>query len=110
MKLDFSEQVKELIGKYEKEQIKFAKNKEILLKRIKASESEVKEEILGCENLEYTEKQKKDNEARYVLFFVYSKKRGRIYVLTFSGSELIIITTFPMGRKTLIRYRKKRFK
>lgn len=110
MEKDFSEEIKEFLKKHKGKNIRFAKDKSLLFERIKATEREVEEEIFNCRGLEYTEKQEKEGEIRYALFFVYSKKRGRIYILTFSENELIIITAFPMGRRTLRRYTKKRFK
>ena len=54
--------------------------------------------------------QRKQNETRYVLYFVYSGKRGRVYVIKPMRKELKIITIYPIGKLTLRRYRKKRFK
>jgi len=109
MKEDYSEEVKKLIKKYKKEEIEYGKPFGYLLFRNKATKEEIEKEIINCENLEFTEKQKKKEEVRYLLYFVYSRKRGRAYVLKF-GKKLRIITIYPLGKRTLRRYRKRRFK
>ena len=106
MKKDYSKEVKELLTKYDKQYIEFGKELAILLRRIKATKEEIYNEIFKCDNLKFTEKQKKDGETRYALFFIYSKKKGRKYVITLRD-KLRIVTIFPLGRKTLKRYRKK---
>ena len=107
MAVDFSKEVKELIKKYVKENIVFGKTLNMLLFRLAISKEEIEKEIISCENLSFTEKQIKDREERYALFFSYNKKRGRKYVITFRGNNIRIITIFPLGRKTLKKYRKK---
>lgn len=107
MKKDYSNEVKEIIQKYKKDNIEYGKDLSFLIHRIKASKEEIDEEILKCDNLSFTEKQIREGEIRYALFFVYSKRKGRKYVITFRDSRLRIITIFPLGKKTLRRYRKK---
>lgn len=104
---DYSKEVKDLVKKYKKENIEYGKPFDFLLKRVKANKEEVEEEILGCKNLSLTQKQTKDREIRYALFFVYSKRKGRQYVITFRENKIRIITIFPLGRKTIKRYNKK---
>ena len=108
MNKDYSETLKKLIKNYKKEDIVYVKPLDILLSRIKATKEEIEEELMNLKNLEFTEKQEKDEETRYVLFFVHSKRKGRVYVITFTN-KIKLITIFPIGRKTLRRYRKKRF-
>lgn len=110
MAKDYIEEVKSLIKKYEKQNIVFGKDIDFLLKRIEISKEQIEEEILSCNNLSLVEKQVKGEEKRYVLFFVHSSRKGRQYVVTFREKELRIITIFPLGRRTLKRYGKKRFK
>jgi predicted kinase len=107
MEKDCSDEVKDLVKKYKKEDIVFGKPLDLLLSRVKIDKAEVEEEILSCDNLSLVEKQIKDSEIRYKLFFVYSRKKGREYVVTFRDNNLRIITIFPLGRKTLKKYRKK---
>ena len=109
MKRDFSGEVKSLIQKYDENDIKYGKSLNYLLFRNKITEEEIKKELSLCENLEFAEKQKRENETRYLLYFVYSKKRGRAYALKFNN-KIKIITIFPLGRRTLKKYSKKRFK
>ena len=104
---NYSEDVRDLIKKYKKGDIVFGKNIDFLLKRVEISKKDIEEEIVKCENLSFAKKQIKDNETRYALFFVYSKRKGRQYVITFRDKELRIITVFPLGRRTIKRYRKK---
>lgn len=107
MRIDYSGEVKELIRKYKKEQIVFGKTLDFISARIKISKEEIEEEILNCNSLVFTEKQTKNDEERYALYFVYSRKRGRKYVITFRDNVLRIITIFNLGRKTLKKYVKK---
>jgi len=97
-----------LLKNYSKDDIVFGKIEKYILNRINASKEEVINELFSGENLKFVEKQEKNNETRYALFFVYSKRKGRVYVINF-GKELRIITAYPIGRKTLSKYKKKRF-
>ncbi len=107
MTKDYSEEVMQLIKNYKKENIVFGKEIDFLVKRIGISKEEIEKEILDCKNLFLTEKQFKDGETRYALFFIYGKRKGRQYVIIFREKEMRIITIFPLGRKTLKRYTKK---
>ena len=108
MKEDFSEEVKKLISDYKKDDISYAKPVDFLLPRIEATKEEIEKDIINCENLKFTGKQQKDGETRYVMYFVYNSKKGRVYVVTFKD-KIVIITAYPFGRRTLVRYRKRRF-
>jgi|SRR3989338_5746987 len=99
---------KELLKKYSKEDIVFGKLEDYILERIGASKEEIIKDLLTLENLEFVEKQERNNEIRYALFFVYSKRSGRVYVIILKD-KLKIITAYPLGRKTLIKHNKKRF-
>ena len=94
MEKDYSKEVKEIIKKYKKEDIVFGKPADSLISRIKSNRQEIESEILSCANLSLTKKQEKDGEIRYKLFFVYSRKKGREYVITFRDDNLRIITIF----------------
>jgi len=109
MAKDYSEEVKTLIIGYKKEDAEYGKPLEYLLSRNKMTKEEIVKEIFECKNLEFTEKQERKGEIRYVLYFVYSRKKGRAYILRFN-EKIRIITIYPIGKKTLRRYRKKRFK
>ena len=108
MEINHLDELKSLIQKYKEQGIRYGKSPDFLLKRINASEEEVKMELSSLINLEHVEKQVKGGETRYVLFFVYDRKKGRQYVLAFKD-KLVVITVFPLGKRTLLRYRKKRF-
>ncbi len=107
MKQDYSGEVKELIKKYKKEDIVYGKGLDFFIRRIKAGKEEIENEVLNCNDLSLTERQLKDGEIRYALFFIYSKRKGRKYVINFREAKLRIITIIPLGRKTLTRYKKK---
>lgn len=62
MEIDYSEEVKNLIKNYKKEDIVFGKDLDFLLKRIGISKEKIEEEIMKCENLSFVKKQIKDNE------------------------------------------------
>ena len=106
--MDNIKEFDKLLKNYSKDDVVFGKIEKYILDRINASKEEVINELFSSENLEFVEKQEKSNETRYILFFVYSKRKGRVYVIIF-GRELRIITAYPLGRKTLLKYKKKRF-
>lgn len=108
MKKDYSEEVKELIKRYKEKGFRYAKPFNFLLERIEATKEEIEKEIINHNNLEFCEKQTKKAETRYDLYFVYSKKRGRVYILAFED-KITIIKVYPIGKRTLKKY-KKRFK
>ena len=101
------DEIRTKLKTYKKENIEFGKSLDILLSRIKESKANVEEEILNCNNLYFVEKQVRDREVRYSLFFIYNSKKGREYIITFRLDKIRIITIFPLGRKTLRKYRKK---
>lgn len=108
MGLDYSE-VKSLVVKYSNLGIEYGKPLDYLLARNKISEEDIRKDLFEFNSLKFIEKQQKNGETRYALYFVYSRKRGRVYVIKF-GSKLRIITIYPLGKKTLRKYRVKRFK
>lgn len=105
---DYAEEFRSLIEGLEEKEIIFGKNERYVLDRIGATKSEVRDDLFSWKDLEFVEKQRRGEETRYVLFFVYSKKRGRVYAVTFRKS-LRIITAYPIGRKTLAKYGKRKF-
>lgn len=107
-KKDYTGEVKELIKKYKTEDIVFDKSLKYLSERNNAEENEFREEIISCKGITYTEKQEKPYGTRYALFFIYNKKKGRCYVLEFNTS-IVVVTIFPLGKRTLQRYKSKRF-
>ena len=64
---------------------------------------------LAEEILEFVEKQFREEEARYALYFIYSGARGRVYVLRFTD-KIRIVTVYPLGRTTLKNYNRGKFK
>ena len=76
MKKNYSSEVKEIIKSYKKEDIEYGKGLDFFIKRLKVKKDEIDNEILACENLFFTEKQLRNNEVRYALFFVYSRRKG----------------------------------
>lgn len=109
MKKDYSGEVKKLIKKYAKEDIEYAKPLDYLLFRNKATKESFEKDLFNFKKLEFTEKQTKGKETRYALYFVYNRRKGRVYAIKFD-KKIKIITIYPLGKKTLLKYRKKRFK
>lgn len=111
--MDYSDEVKEKLKKYAVSDIAFTKKNygEILQKR-RISGDEINQDMTNPEKLVFAQKQtrvfKGIDEVRYRCYFIYSHSKGRCYVIKFD-SKLRVITVFPLGRKTLNRYR-KRFK
>ena|SRR3989344_370479 len=106
---DYSEEVKKLIKKYKKEEIEYHKPIKYLSQRSSLTKEEIEETIISCKDLSFTELQEKPYEIRYAMFFIYSKKKGKCFVLTFDD-KITVVTIYPMGKKTIKKYRKKRFK
>ena len=113
-KKDWSDVIKDKINRFSKDEIIFTKSRLIdwLCRRNKSTLDEMKAEVLNYKDLVFTEKQEVEfegkKEVRFRCYFVYSRNRGRCYVLKFNH-ELKVITVFPLGRTTLKRYR-RRFK
>ena len=106
--MDYTKEVREFLKKYSDKEVIFGKDENYLLERISATKEEVVEDLFTNKDLIFTEKQDKISEIRYVLFYAYSKKKGRVYAITFLD-KIRIITAYPLGRKTLLKYKKKRF-
>jgi len=103
-------EVRELIDKLKSNGFEYGKPLDYFLKRNRVLEEiEFKQDILNLKNLVKIVKQSYPNEVRYVLYFVYSSKIGRVYTLTFRD-RIRVITIFPLGRTTLRKYKKTRFK
>lgn len=99
---------KEKISKYKRENIVFGKIEKYIIERINSNKEEIITDLLLCKDLEFVEIQSRKNETRYALFFIYSKRKGRVYIIKFNDN-LRIITAYPLGRRTLLKYNKKRF-
>lgn len=107
MEEDLIDDIKNRIKQYKRENIVFGKPLEFILLRLHTTKEEIEDEILSCRDLTFVEKQKRGVEERYSLFFIYSRRKGRVYVITFRDNFLRIVTAFPLGRKTLRKYHKK---
>ena len=103
--------VKIQVKNYTLSDIKFTKVKLLswLELRNRASIQKLKTEVYNSTNLEFVEKQvvtfQNKKETRYKCYHIFSNSRGRCFILTFN-STIKVITVFPLGRKTLTRYRK----
>ena len=89
--------------------IEYGKSKKLLSFKGNINEDEIEKELLNFHHLTFTEKQTRDGEIRYALYFVYSKKRGLVFVITFR-ERIRLITIYPLGKTTLQKYFQKRFK
>lgn len=105
---DYSEELRELIDKYKLKGFRYAKPLDFLLNRINDTKENIEKELINLNNLQFSEKQIRKGEIRYVLYFIYNNKKGRVYTLTFED-KIVVITIFPIGKTTLKKC-KKRFK
>ncbi len=106
---DFSSEVKKWIADFKERGFEFGKSEAYLKHRIRIGFEEMKFEISECNKLVFTGKREINGEIRYTLYFVYSKKKGRAYALTFRN-KIRVITAFPLGKRTLNKYFRQRFK
>jgi len=106
---DFSEEVKRLIKEHKQNGFEYGKPIDFLMARNKITKEEIENELINCDEIAFAKKQERDDETRYLLYFVYSKRKGRAYVIKFKD-KIRIITIYPLGRKTLKRYKLVRFK
>lgn len=90
-------------------EIEYGKPLKLLQFKSNLTEEQIKKELFNFKFLAFVEKQDRDNETRYVLYFVYSKKRGMVFVITFR-EKIRIITLYPLGQNTLRKYNERKFK
>jgi len=108
MAKNYLDELKILIEIYKEKGFEWGKPIDYLEFRNGCSKEKMEKEILDLGNSEFVEKQKEQGEIRYKLYFVYSSKTGRVYVLKFT-EKIRVITVYPIGRNTLKNY-KRRFK
>ena len=106
---NYSEEIKGLIEKYKSKGFEYGKPVSYLEFRNGCLKEEWEKELIEFKDLEFAEKQIKEGEKRYKLYFVYSKKTGRVYVLTIRN-KIRIISIYPLGKSTLKRYNQVKFK
>lgn len=103
---NYSDELKELIEKYKDKGFRYAKPVNLLLERINDTKENVEKELIELNNLRFCNKQERKGETRYILYYLYSNKKGRVYAIAFED-KIVIITVFPIGKKTLKKYKKK---
>ncbi len=106
MTKNYSEELKELIEVYKEKGFEWGKPIDYLEFRNGCSKEDMEKEIINCNCVEFVEKQKEQRETRYKLYFVYSSKTGRVYVVKFT-EKIRIITIYPIGRQTLKNYKRE---
>ena len=106
MRTNYLEELKIKIEKQKEKGFEWGKPIDYLEFRNGCSREEMEKEILSCNNSEFVEKQKEEGETRYKLYFVYSSKTGRVYVLKFT-EKIRVITVYSLGRQTLKNYERK---
>jgi len=106
---DYSNEVKTLLNSFKERGFEFGKPMKLLNFKSGLFENEMKEELFNFDYLVFTEKQDRSKEIRYALYFVYNKRKGRVFVITFRN-KIRIITIYPLGQKTLKKYYKRKFK
>jgi len=100
------------IKSYKKEQIIFTKKnyKDSVINDRDFNEEVLKEELLKLDNLEVIEPQtrkfKGKTETRYRVYLIYSNSKGKCFIIK-PNKNLKIITVFPLGRKTLNKWKNK---
>jgi hypothetical protein len=103
---NYAEELKNLIWKYKDKGFEWGKPIDYLELRNGCSKEEMEKEILDYDNVEFVEKQIEQDETRYKLYFIYSSKTGRVYVLKFT-EKIRIITVYSLGKTTLKNYNRK---
>ena len=106
---DYSAEVKELIKKNKTKGFEYGKPVDYLCFRNKAKKEDFESDLINCKDLKLAIKQEREGEIRYILYFVYSSRRGRAYAIV-CREKIRIITIWPLGRRTLKKYRKEKFK
>jgi len=99
-----------LMRKYSKENVEFGKDLDYLCFRNNCKKENFLEDLFSYETLKVVVKQKRNGEERFVLYYIYSERRGRVYVFKFYPEKIRIITIYPIGNKTLRKYNKRKFK
>ncbi|MFH1803044.1 MAG: hypothetical protein ABH864_06385 [archaeon] len=106
MTKDYSRELKELIEEHKEKGFEWEKPIDYLEFRNGLSKEQMEKEVLDYAHVEFVEKQSEQGETRYKLYFVYSSKTGRVYVLKFT-EKIRIITVYPIGKQTLKSYKRK---
>jgi hypothetical protein len=108
MTKNYLEELKELIDKFRDKGFEWGKPIDYLEFRNGCSKEEMEKEILDYSDTEYVEKQRLMEETSYKLYFIYSSKTGRVYVLRFT-TKIRVITVYPLSGVTIKKY-KRNFK
>jgi len=103
---DYINEVKKLIEKHKENGFRYAKPIDFLLERIGDTKENVEKELTNFKYLKFCEKQERKGETRYTIYYVYSNRKGRVYVIAFED-KIVIVTIFPIGKKTLKKCKKK---
>lgn len=107
---NYSEEIKTLLNKFISIGFEFGKPIKLLsFKSGGLTEEQIKKELFNFDFLEFSHKQNREGEIRYVLYFIYTKKKGRAFVITFR-EKIRIVTIFPLGYHTLKKYYRNKFK
>ena len=106
---DFSEEARKKISELKEKGFEFGKSERYLNHRTGITLENMKTELRNLNNLVFTDRKDINGEIRYTLYFVYNKRSGRAYAITFRD-KIRVITAFPLGRRTLNKYYKQRFK
>ena len=104
---DYSNFIIKKLKKYSLRDFEIGKTMEFHIKRSGKQVEDIKKEILNKKNLRIAIKQEISGETRYNLYFVYNKRKGIKYTITFRGNKIRLITTIPLGRKTLKKLEKQ---
>ncbi len=106
MPKNYTEELKEMLEKFKNKGIDWGKDINYLEFRNGCSREEMMKEILDCSNAEYVEKQKTHDEIRYKIYYIYSSRTGRVYVITFRD-KIRVITIYPLSSATAKNCKRK---
>jgi hypothetical protein len=113
MSENYTDFIKKEFEKYSEEDFDIGKTAEFHISRGGKSISDIKKELLNCKFLKAVSREDISGEERYILYHIYNKRRGIKYIITFRNKRIRLITTIPLGRRTILKAEKileKRFK
>jgi uncharacterized DUF497 family protein len=112
IKRDYSKEVLRIIKKYKMNEWQFGKPEELISHDFpqKLTYDDIKKELLLLDSPEFTHKEERNGEYRYTIYTKDSRFKGKVFVITLRQESIRVITAFPLGRKTYLKYEKKKFK
>jgi|GEM_PF-1079354 uncharacterized DUF497 family protein len=112
IKKDYSKEILKIIREHGKNEWQFGKPEELISHDFpqKLTYNDIKKELSSLTSPVFTNKEKRENEYRYTIYTKDSRFRGKVFVITLRNENIRVITAFPIGRRTYLKYDKKKFK